>query len=326
LHRFRPRLWLPAGHEGPIRFYDDYIAHGRLIDGRGAVVSAAVDRATLNRHKADPQAVFEHRPSGGAPRPVVYGRIDHGTYRFPDGNAARFVFLTYHAVFRHSGLPAGLDGWRAAALDVVASLADWHQLDHYTALTIALDGDRRPVAATFQHHNYLRTHVLGVDLALPADGRLEVDVAIRSNELYPRRAGRTVRRAVAFLDAATARYLLFGGERPWRAADDLTDGVREIDYALEFLPPSDAFYTFQGFLGERRLLPGRSGPPGADYNTLPVYKDKAVQMIAFHWRDNDRAYLEALARLDGGGLDALAARFAREWACGSAATRLACAE
>ena len=31
----RPASHLPAGHEGPIDFYRDYIAHGYLITGDG---------------------------------------------------------------------------------------------------------------------------------------------------------------------------------------------------------------------------------------------------------------------------------------------------
>ncbi|MGI9511146.1 MAG: hypothetical protein ACR2QJ_17550, partial [Geminicoccaceae bacterium] len=35
LERFKPRIFLPAGHEGPIDFYRDYIANGTLTDGDG---------------------------------------------------------------------------------------------------------------------------------------------------------------------------------------------------------------------------------------------------------------------------------------------------
>ncbi|HSA81586.1 MAG TPA: hypothetical protein VLE23_12265, partial [Geminicoccaceae bacterium] len=30
LERYRPRVWLPEGHEGPIDFYRDYVAQGEL--------------------------------------------------------------------------------------------------------------------------------------------------------------------------------------------------------------------------------------------------------------------------------------------------------
>ena len=325
LRRFRPRLFVPAGHEGPIHFYRDYIAQGRLT---ARASSTEVSQATLNRVKDDPRVVFEHRPTGKAPTPTLFGRVDReiATSAGAQGKQSKFTFLTYHAVFRHSGLPAGLAGWQEFLLGLVASTDDWHQLDHYTAVTIALDESENPVAVTFQQHNYMRTYLLGQDLALPADGRLKVDVAVRSNELYPHRPGRLVRRAVGFLNGDSATYLITGRNKPFRAGDDITDSVREVDYALEFPPPADAFYTFKGFLGERRWLPGRSGPPGADYNTLPAFKPKVAQMLAFHWRENDRLYLDEIRNMRETGYARIAARFFREWDCTRRRIVVACAE
>jgi hypothetical protein len=184
-------------------------------------------------------------------------------------------------------LPAGMSWWQRWPLAAVGSADDWHQLDHYTAVVIALGRDLAPVAVTFQQHNYLRTYVVNDGLAMPRDGRLEVDVAIGSNELYPHRAGRQKRRAVSFMTADSLGYLITGRDRPMAAADDVTEPAVEIDYRLAYLPPADAFYSFQGRLGERRSLPGRDGPPGADYNTLPALKPMATQMLAFFWREAD---------------------------------------
>ena len=329
LRRYRPRVFVPDGHEGPIHFYDDYIAQGRLIGAsEDGGRSTPVDRATLNRVKDDPGIVFEHAATGKAPTPTLFARIDRETVASPVDPAQRlrFTFLTYHAVFRYSGLPAGLPGWQDTLLGLIASTDDWHQLDHYTAVTIALDQSQRPVAVTFQQHNYLRTYLIGRDLALPADGRIKIDVAMRSNELYPHRPGRHVRRAVGFLNEGSATYLITGRDKPFRAADDITDSVREIDTALEFLPPADAFYTFKGFLGERRWLPGRAGPPGADYNTLPRFKPKVAQMMAFHWRENDRLYLSEIRNLRTSSYDRIAERFFREWDCARRRIVVACAD
>jgi hypothetical protein len=342
LERHRPRVFLPEGHAGPIDFYRDYIAQGRLYDLTGAPLSSEVTPELLNAHKHDPRAVFEHAPTGEAPRPVIYGRVDRDALLLPGCEAAQPVtFLTYHLVFRYSGLPAGVPWWQAAPLALIADLDDWHQLDHYTAVTLALAPDPAgallPFAATFQHHNYLRTYRLGASdgpgrLGIPADGRLPVDVALRSNELYPHQRGRTVRRAVGFLTPQSARYLVDGVDRPWRAADDVTAPAREIETTLEFLPPADAFYVFQGWLGERRLLPGRDGPPGADYNTLPAFKPKAVQLALFYWREEDADSLAALDELLGDGRPQRvdpASRFASRLVAdlsADRAIRLACAD
>ncbi|MDH3658981.1 MAG: hypothetical protein OEU92_02950 [Alphaproteobacteria bacterium] len=302
LKRYQPRVFLPDGHEGPIDFYRDYIANGELRDRNGELLSSAVDQTLLNANKADPSVVFTHRPSDGAPEPKIYGRIDERPVNWPGcSEALELTFLTYHLVFRSSGLPAGVPAWQAVGMGLIADLDDWHQLDHYTALIITLapvePGVPRPIAATFQQHNYQRTYLFGAApgpgrLALPSDDRLEIDIAIRSNELYPHQPGRTSRRAVSFLDRKSAAYMIADGAAPWLAADDVTEPVLEIEPVLDFLPPDDAFYTFQGWLGERRRLPGRDGPPGADYNTLPPMKPLVNQLALSWWHEGDLDWLE----------------------------------
>ena len=309
LQRYRPHLYIARGAEPPIRFYEDYIAAGTLTDRNGARLANEVTPEILNRHRDDPYVVFEHVPAGGKTAPVMYGRVDRETFDLA-GRTRAFTFLTWTAVFRTSGIAAGISWWKGAVLGAAGGLTDWHQLDHYTAVTLALDENARPVAVLFQHHNYRRTHVFGADRPWPADGRIGVDVAIRSNELYPHTAGRTVRRAASFLSPGTVEYLVTGGSAPFRVADDITDPATEVPYTLKFLPPADAFYTFKGFLGEKRLLPGRSGPPGADYNTLPANKPLHRQLTGSHWRDGDTDYVNWYAEPDRGRRK-LAARFAR---------------
>jgi hypothetical protein len=301
LQRHRPRLWLPAGHAGPIDFYGDYIARGTLVSGDGSVQSNTVDRALLNRFKNDPQAVFTHRPCAecSQPRAVVFGRVDMAPVPIGDGSERHFTFLTYHVVFRHSGVLAGLAAWQAGPMRLVASLDDWHQLDHYTAASIVLDEASKPVALMLQQHNGLRTHVFGELIQAqrvdwPADGRVALDVALRSNELYPHRAGRHERRAARFVDADTLGYLIGLGPQPMLASRDITEPATEADYELGFLPPDDAFYSFAGYLGERRALPGRDGPPGADYNTWPTLKPLGLQLLSGYWREGDRGDFERL--------------------------------
>ena len=172
-----------------------------------------------------------------------------------------------------------------------------------------------------QQHNYQRTYLFGEGIELPPDRRIIVDVAARSNELYPHVAGRTRRRAVCFLDHRAMRYLLGYGPRPSLSACDVTDAAREAAYRLEFLPPRDAFYSFQGSLGEPRLLPGRDGPPGADYNTLPGLKPWPIQWFLGYWRENNGADRRRFERTIGEAGDyvgfARAQRrvFFDNWAC-----------
>lgn len=289
LEKHRPRIHLPEGHAGLIGFYEDYIAQGVLTSAEGRAISETVTPELLNAHKDDPGVVFAHRPDNNVPpRPVVFGRIDRERIVYEDGSARSFTFLTYHAVFRHSGLAAGLSGWQAAAARLAGDLDDWHQLDHYTAATLVLDEDRQPAALLLQQHNNQRTYLIGETYKLPEDGRPEIDVAIRSNELYPHAEGRRRHRAVRFPTPDALKFLIGVGGRPFISADDITDPASEAAYELRFLAPSDAFYTFKGYLGARRTLPGRDGPPGADYNTLPMLKPWVRQLIAGYWRPGNQ--------------------------------------
>jgi len=301
LQRLKPRFYLPDGHEGPIGFYQDYIAHGRLVDGEGKLISTSVNAAMLNEVKRDPSMTFTHEQGNESPSPVVYGRIDRQSVAWPGCEAPLpLTFLTYHLVFRASGLPADLPAWQAWPLGLIADLDDWHQLDHYTAVTLTLaegrEDELRPITATFQQHNYQRSYVLkdgagAGHLSWPNDDRLGVDIAIRSNELYPHRDRLTQRRAMSFMNVEGARYMVADGPAPWLAADDITDPAKEIDPPLDFLPPDDAFYSFQGWLGERRRLPGRDGPPGADYNTLPPMKPLVHQIALGYWYEGATGWL-----------------------------------
>lgn len=297
LRKHRPRFLLPPGHPGMIDFYADYVPEGYLTDGAGHRVTGPLDRRALNAHKGDPRAVFVHEPSGRPGTAAVYGRVDQEdvTFEAEGGRVVEpFTFLTYHAVFRVSGLPAGMLDWQEWLIGLVASPDDWHQLDHYTAAILALDRGGKPVAVILHQHNHMRTYLIGRDILLPGDGRMVLDVAIRSNELYPHQPGRGPHRMMATPGASSLRYLISGEKRPLLGADDITEGRMDRDYRLQFLPPDDAFYLFQGFLGERRRIPGRSGPPGASYNIAPALKPRGVQLTAFYWREGDAGDLERL--------------------------------
>ena len=215
------------------------------------------------------------RPSPGPWSTARWSAPACGRRRGRTGRPEEFTVVTYHLVFRVSGLPAATPLAVALPLRLVADLDDWHQLDHYTAALVVLAADGRPVALTLQQHNYLRTYLVGESVELAPDGRFDIDVAIRSNELYPHVPGRTVRRAVRFLDHDARAFMMGFGKRPVMSADDITDPDRTVVYELAFLPGFDAFYAFHGFLGERRRLPaatarpGRATTPGPGSNLCP---------------------------------------------------------
>ena len=285
LEKYRPRLFLGSDQQEPIGFYEDYIANGTLY-GSDGTVSDQVDRGLLNKYKYDQHARFVYQPPGKTGGAVVIAKADRVTIP----GEGKFLTLKYSFVFQHSGLPAALGIVPNALLNVVADTTDWHQLDHYTAATLLLDNDARrtPLAVLLQQHNYSRVYWFGTDLPLPADRRVAISPALRSNELYPYAPGRKQHKATAFMSPGAVAYFLADKDKPLFSVDDITQGDRQIDYRLEFLPESDAFYSFAGFLGEERALPGRDGPPGADYNTLPIFKPGAREWLVSNWREGEK--------------------------------------
>lgn len=285
---YKPHLWLDDTAEGPIDFYQDYISAGELRNREGDLISDAVSPELLNRYRDDPTVTFEHTPSNRPTLARAYGRVDHDQI---EGFGA-VTALTWHYVFRHSGIPAGISKFKKAVLDLVGDTRDWHQLDNYTAASLILDSQNRPLALLLQQHNYQRSYLYGCDLRWPADNRPAIASAMGSNELYPYKSGERRWRSVPFMSKKGVNYLITGKDRPLMSADDITLAQREVDYTLSWLAPSDAFYSFAGYLGTKRRLPGREGPPGADYNTLAPFKAVATQVVAFNWSEGDLQFID----------------------------------
>jgi hypothetical protein len=296
LKRRMPRFFKPEGSEGPIDFYADYIASGTLRKADGALISGQVTQVVLNANKEDPLTVFEHKPGPRvSQKAAVFARIDRiGADEAP--LKMPLTVLTYHAVFRHSGLPAGTSWWQELGAQLVGDVEDWHQLDHYTAVSVLLDASEKPIGLMMMQHNYQRTYLFGEGMPLPADGRPLIDIAKRSNELYPHKDEMTYRPAVSFLEPASFAYMIGAASKPMMAGEDVTSPDVVVEYELAFLPPSDAFYTFKGYLGARRALPGRDGPPGADYNTLPEFKPLGYQIALAYWREGNAGDISAMPK------------------------------
>ncbi len=344
LDAFRPRFFVPSGETGPIDFYADYIANGRLYDGEGELISDQVDRELLNAYRDDPGVVFVHIPpseeaSSGEPSAAVPARIGQDRLQLPGmAGPQKVLFLSYHLVFPRSGLAAGIPGWHRRLMNLIGDADDWHQLDH-SEVTLALVPKRDvpidaagaedliPFAAILQQHNYMRTYVLVDDpeladhpgrMLMDNERRIAVDVAEGSHALFPHAPERRWHRAVRFLRPDNARYLvgvkpkplptddvftqlgrrlMENRGRPALATQDITHPGRRVSYELAFLPPNDAFYSFQGSLGEQRLLPGRDGPPGAMYDPSPALQRKRIQLAVFFWQEGMGNYPRDLSRV-----------------------------
>jgi len=291
LEKFRPLFFRSKGGSRPISFYDDYIANGRLLDVKGNVLetNVSVDLLNLYKNRSDVEFVYSAPKDAQENLTIAFARLDKGTFN----NGTQFTFLTYNFVFPTSGLAKDLP----YGFGVIATLFgwnnDWHQLDHYTAATIAITEAGVPTALLLQQHNHLSTYFFGTDIHAPTEDRpLRLVAALGSNELYPFLTnGNNAQRwwpVVNFLNKNNLNFMLGDDARPTLSAFDVTNPEdNPLNYGLEFLKQDDAFYSFQGFLGKRRRLPGRTGPPGADYNTLPSIKPYVNQLLFGLWRTGD---------------------------------------
>ena len=282
LAKFKPRIFMEKGQTSPIDFYADYIANGSLFVG-DKLISDNVTQTLLNEHKDNTQAEFCYKPSQQQVSPTVYARIQRDELVYEDQRLP-MTFLSYNLVFANSGLLKGIASWQRLAMSIVGGNTDWHQLDHYVGMTIVLL-DQHPIAAMLQQHNYQTAWLLTDEttessLKLPTDSRLAVDVAIQSNELYPHSEKQKHHPGLSWVSEDSIEFLKTGQNKPMMAGWDITHGEVEQKYTLQFLPTADAFYTFTGRLGEGRKLPGRDGPPGADYVTLPALMPLANRLVS----------------------------------------------
>ena len=316
LKKYKPQLFVDKSSEGIINFYNDYIASGTL-----QVNNITIDNPTkeqLNAYKNLTTASFVHLPQQrNNDLPVVYGSITHQNIDMPLIGKKKFTFLSYHFVFRNSGLPAYLGKTKQFFANLVGVPRSWHQLDHYTAVFLLLEKNE-PRAVLLQQHNHMRLYFFGDSnfSSLP----IQVDAAISSNELYPHKEKRTLYRTAGYLSKKTVDYLLLLSEQgTFNTAKDITEGTRLLNYKLEFLHPNDAFYVFEGYLGKQKILPGGDGPPGAIYRTLPQLWDLSTAAYVFYWTEKDKEYAEILHDeadpwyFSEKGLQKLQLRFVKEW-------------
>jgi len=294
LAKFKPRVFLAKGQTPFIDFYADYIANGALyVDD--TLISDQVTQSLLNEYRDNHRAEFRFSKIKQNTSPVIYARIHRSDLSYQQKKLP-LTFLSYNLVFAHSGLLKGLPRWQKMLISILGDHTDWHQLDHYVGLTLALH-EQKPIALMLQHHNYQTTLLINdsdIDnlnnnnnfisnddkndnnTIRLADGqglsveRIAVDVAMQSNELYLHTKALTKHPGLSWVQDNSIEFLKTGKNKPLMAGWDITHGEVEQDYTLQFLPPADAFYTFKGKLGESRKLPGRDGPPGADYVTLPA--------------------------------------------------------
>ena len=320
LQRFRPRFILPPGGSYPVDFYRDYLPYTVMKSWpEKKMVDSKVTRDLLLKHRTDRRTYLDfdrdrYRKEGMDIRagessqlqdadrtPVAYGRVYREKVAFPDMEGKReehdLTFLKYNLIFATSGLPAELSFWSRFLIALAGfDSEDWHPLDNFVAVHVVLDEREIPIAAILAQHNHHRSYLFRRDITLPPDGRLILDIALRSNELYPASAStEPVRHRVIrwnlYLD-----YLLSGDNSPLFKGTDITAGKRaggrEFEYDLMILSPCDPLYTSEMLLGQPRpflgmIYLGRDGPPGSDYYNRPGLLPLGNVLKFSYLRDGD---------------------------------------
>lgn len=304
LKKFRPRLFIAPNSNPPIDFYKDYIAHADLyhFSARTQIVRG-ITKAKLNQIHRVPGYYLVHRAEKMQQvTPTAYGRVYVENVRFMDAvgkvQEMKLKFLKYSFTFAASGLPEKLPYGANTFLSIFGlSPDDWHQLDHYTAVTMVLNDADQAIAVLLAQHNHHRSYLVGKHVVLGPNGQISLDVAKRSNELYLSSNDNEVKSHRVIRWGLYRKYLISGKDAPFFKAWDRTYGPnaggQELNYDLSVLSPCDPFYQAKIFLGEPRPLLGfyigRDGPPGADYYTLPklLPLSKLLKFSYFHEGQKD---------------------------------------
>jgi hypothetical protein len=307
LRRFSPRVIVSRDGLLPVDFYGFYLPNTvvRDLKNGGGVVKRGPSREFLKGIEREKRYYLDYtgplRPCGqecGSYVGTAYGRVYRETARLRTGKGVKEVPITvlkYGFAFPFSGLPARLGPLREAAVRIAADPVRFHELDIHGAIQIILNEDGRPMALLLAQHNHSRTYVIGKDVELPADGKIRVCFAERSNEPYPCRDGQRLYRAVG--NPLHMAYVIDGRKRPFTSGLDMVRGPGsggvEVPYELKFLPSRDPLYVSWIPLGAREKIFFffssfyRKGPPGMDLNTWAGLKEYGEMMQFWYLRDGE---------------------------------------
>ena len=99
----------------------------------------------------------------------------------------------------------------------------------------------------------------------------------------------------------SARYLVEGVDRPWLAADDVTEPAREIRPELRFLPPDDAFYVSRAGSASAGSCPAATARPAPTTTRCRRSSPRRSQLAVFYWAEGASDYLAAIGELFADG-------------------------
>lgn len=317
LHRFRPRIIISPHGMLPVDFYEFYLPGTVVRDAErnGDMLEEKPSRTFLKGIERDKRYYLDYT---GPVAPCTecsnyiatgYGRIfrEEASFRLKNGTrrSMPIIILKYNFVFPFSGLPKKIGFLREALARLVADPVQWHELDIHGAVHLILNETETPLVLLLAQHNHFRSYLISRDVRRPADDRVPVCFAERSNEPYPCPAGEVPVFFRAVGNPKHMPYVVDGTDKPFAAGEDKVYGTaaggKEIDYTLKYLPDKDPLYVSWINLGDQgRIFMSknfyRQGPPGIDFNTWPALKKYGDIMQFWYIRDNNPDDADLLRR------------------------------
>ena len=308
LEKYLPRIFISKGNIFPLDFYKDYLPHSVLKNNRGKVIAQEISRKYLKEIERTPGIYLDYQkelqrcrlPDCSQDQRAIYGRIFYQSMSPPkeyqNESSIDFIVLKYNLVFAASGLPKEISWYKKVGISILGDLENWHELDIHGAIHILLTKkEKTPLILLLAQHNHFRSYVIGKDVILPQDNRLNICIAERSNEPYPCPLEKTKFRTVG--NPSDFDFVLGGNAPFFDGGYDVVLAPKdtvEQNLKLQFLPDKDPLYTSWISLGDEAKILGifptffRSGPPGINMNTTPKLKNYTDIAKFWYFIENDK--------------------------------------
>jgi hypothetical protein len=319
LQKFLPRVFIAQNSLFPLDFYEDYLPKTVLKNKKGKVVDRAISREHLKAIERNPNFYLDYQgalekcqlPACAQDPRTIYGRVFYQTMHAPTKYAQEppisFMVLKYSLVFAASGLPKKMSWHKNIGLSILGDKENWHELDIHGAIHILVDRQtNKPLILLLAQHNHFRSYVIGKDVMLPADNRLNICVAHRSNEPYPCPSQKTEFRTVG--NPSDFDFVLGGSSPLFDGGYDIVESAAnsaEQNLTLKFLPHRDPLYTSWISLGDKQKILGiipsffRDAPPGINMNTTPKLKKYTSIAKVWYFTEQDPKQRELFSQMGG---------------------------
>ena len=317
LQEFLPRIFLSNGALVPLDFYEDYLPKTVLKNYKNNKVDEAISREYLKKIERNPNFYLDYigqlkkcyQPECSQQTRSIYGRVFYEKMKPPsdykEKDAIDFIVLKYNLVYPASGLPKKVSWYKNVGLSLLGDKENWHELDIHGAIHLFIEQKTGKLRVLLlAQHNYFRSYVIKKDINPPEDNRLNICIAIRSNEPYPcsnqTTEFRTVGNPFKFDFVLGGKAPLFDGG--YDVVSGLSDSI-EQKLVLKFLPDKDPLYISWIDLGDRQKIMGifpsffRSAPPGINMNTTPKLKKYTDIAKVWYFLENDPIQRELFANI-----------------------------